>query len=623
MDRIGLILYSAYLLLLVCSLIIIGRIVSLQLVFKPDPEIAERLTPKTTVNITEPERGRILDCNGKLLAISFPTYQFFMDCTVLKDSNSPEQEAAWRQKAYELSKGLALEFPGTSADEFYRLIISNRDNPNKPGRKYVRIGSPVDRQAFNRIRKLPLFKEGRYIGGMMYEQENVRKYPYDNLARRTIGFVRNNKSPVTNTHIGIEGKFDYELHGTEGREYIRNTDDGIVRNSDSTFVRAEDGKDVRTTLNIDYQEIADRALREQIEDEPDIDGACLVLMEVSTGAIRVMVNLLRDEKNNDEFGEIQNLAIGRKAELGSVFKTVTLTSLLNDGYIKSLEETLPATNGRVEGTSIRDSHIPEYAKRHNTDRISILDGFKISSNYVFAKLVVDNYGRKEDSDNTMKFISNIYTFKLGEAFDFDLDGMETPTIRKPGTGYWNNNDLGSVAYGYSTSMTPLHILTFYNSIANKGKMMKPYVVESVEYMGKVTDKRGPSVLNSAVCSRAVADTVTRALLAVTEEGTASRLRGAKCGIAGKTGTAYGTFDDGGYTDEYGRHKYQATFVGFFPIDAEDKSVQPEYSVICTVYSKATSKSFNGGGIPASAVRTLLDRLYDIDPCFRSELGKSR
>ncbi len=184
--------------------------------------------------------------------------------------------------------------------------------------------------------------------------------------------------------------------------------------------------------------------------------------------------------------------------------------------------------------------------------------------------------------------------------------MLTPTIPSPETRYWTDTDLASIAYGYSTSMTPMHILTFYNAIANKGRMMKPYLVEDIESDGRILRRRGPSTLNAAVCSRAVADTVTRALKAVTEDGTARRLRGAKCTVAGKTGTSFGTYDNGKYADEYGRRKYQGTFVGFFPAD------NPKYSIICTVYSKPTSKSFQGGGIPVRAVRTVIDRLYNID-----------
>ncbi|MBQ9660102.1 MAG: penicillin-binding protein 2 [Bacteroidales bacterium] len=616
-DRIGVILYLLYVALLIASVILIVRLTGIQLFFQPDPKIEAALTPSNTVSIIEPARGNILDAEGRLLAISCPIYQFYMDCTVLKETNNAQQEQAWLDKARELSAGLAAEFPEKSADQFYKLIKDSR----AAGKKYVRIGRPVDRNAYNRIIELPLFRDGRYRSGMIVEQEQIRQYPYGKLARRTIGFVRNNKSTVTNTHIGLEGKFDYILHGQEGREWMRVTDYGRVRNTDSAFVKAVDGKDLRITLNIDYQDIADKALREQIVEEPDLEGATLVLMEVKTGAIRAMVNLVRED-GTGPFEEIQNLAIGRKGEPGSVFKTVTLMSVLNDGFIKSLDETLPATTGHVAGTSINDDHIPSYAWQHKTNRISILDGFKISSNYVFATLAVQNYGidkskgRGKGLEKTERFLQNIYNYKLGEAFAFDLDGLQTPTIPSPSTRYWTDTDLGSIGFGYSTEETPLHILTFYNAIANKGRMMKPYLVEDIEEKGIVTERRGPGVLNAAVCSKAVADTITRALKAVTEEGTAKRLKGAKCAVAGKTGTSFGTYANGQYQDAQGRRKYQGTFVGFFPADA------PQYSIICTVYSKPTGKQFQGGGIPARAIRTVVDQLYNIDPAFREQLKRN-
>ncbi len=535
-----------------------------------------------------------------------------------KDVNDPEKEQKWLNKARLLSEGLAKEFPDKSAEQFYNMIVKGR----RDGKKYLRIGHQVDRNAYNRIIALPLFNEGRYYSGMIVEQENIRQYPYGELARRTIGFVRNNKSEVSNTHIGLEGKFDYILHGKEGREYLRKSDNGRIVNNDSSYVKATDGQDIVTTLNIDYQELADKALREQIESEADLEGACLVLMETRSGAIRSMVNLVRDGKSG-KFAEIQNVAIGRKQEPGSVFKTVTLLSVLNDGYIKSLEETLPATNGLVEGTTLKDRHIREFAVQHHTNRISIIDGFKISSNYVFATLAIKNYGRDKSAgkgkglEKTEKFLSNIYTYKLGEAFDFDLDGLQTPTIPNPSTRYWTDTDLGSIAYGYSTQETPLHILTFYNAIANKGRMMKPYLVEHIEEDGRVVTRRGESILNSAVCSHAIADTVTRALKAVTEEGTAHRLKGAKCTVAGKTGTSYGTFENGKYEDASGRRIYQGTLVGFFP--AED----PQYSIICMVYSKPTIKRFQGGVIPAKAIRTVVDQIYNIDPYFQEKIHRSK
>ena len=609
-DRIGIILYVVYLALLAASILLVLRLVGIQLFFHPDPKITDALTPSSYLSTAEPSRGNIIDAEGRLLAISCPTYQFYMDCTVRKATNTPEQESAWLEKAQELSQELARVFPEKTAAQYFSLIKSGRAN----GKKYVKLGHAVDRRTYNEIIDFPLFREGRYKSGMIVEQENIRQYPYGKLARRTIGFVRNNKVDVANTHIGLEGKFDYVLHGTEGHEWLRQTDGGRVRDNDSTVTKASDGQDLRTTINIDYQDIADKALRTEIAEEEDLEGATLVLMEVSTGAIRAMVNLVRDN-DSGTFEEIQNLAVGRKGEPGSVFKTVTLMSVLNDGFIKSLDETMPTNHGFIKGTGVKqDVHIVDFERNNHTSEISVIDGFKMSSNYVFGSLAVNNYKGKKGA---MRFIDNIHTYNLADSFDFDLDGLLTPTIPTPDTRYWTDTDLATMGYGYSTEETPLHILTFYNAIANKGRMMKPYLVEDIEKNGIVVKKRGPSVLNASICSKAVADTMTRALKAVTEEGTAKRLKNAKCKVAGKTGTSFGTFEGGQYSDEAGRKKYQGTFVGFFPAD------EPAYSVICTVYSTPTHKSFQGGGIPARAIKTMIDGIYSIDPAFRPTLEKTK
>jgi len=615
-DRIGLILYAIYLCLLLASLIVVGRIIQIQLFFKPGEKVERALTPKSRKESIEPARGNILACDGRLLAMSCPRYDIHMDCTVLKEKHATMKDRAegakleseWLTKARELSNSLALVFPEKTAEQHFKAIAEGRAT----GARYLRIGDGVDRNTYNRILTFPLFNEGRYRSGLIVEQETVREYPYGKLARRTIGFVRDNKSQVTNTHIGLEGKFDYVLHGKEGEQWLRRTDAGRIRDYDKPYRRAVAGQDIRTTLNIDYQDLADRALRAQIEEDADIEGGCVVLMDVKTGAIRAMVNLLRDEKT-DKLEEISNLAVGRLGEPGSVFKTVTLTAALSDGKIKSLDETIPTNHGIVRNAKgiKQDVHILDHERVEHSTEISYLDGFKISSNYVFATIAVDGY-----ADNPQLYMDKVYMYRLGEAFDFDLDGLRTPSLPKVGSRDWSNTTLGVVGYGYSTGETPLHILTFYNAIAGKGRMMKPYLVESVEKDGSVTQRRGPSVLNSSICTKAVADTLTRALRAVTEEGTAQTLRNAKCAVAGKTGTARIFLESGGYEDEQGRRRYQGTFVGFFP--AED----PQYSIIAVVYSRLSHRNFYGGGAPARAVKEIVAGIVDTDPYWQGELKKT-
>lgn len=617
-DRIGMVLYIFYVLLLVLTVLVIAKLVYFQLIWKPEPRIAGALTPSIVKRTVEPVRGNIIDCNGRLLAMSYPIYDIHMDCTVMKAEygkmknreKGQMKEQEWMEKARLLSQGLAELVPGTNAEKMFSQIKEGRAR----GRKYLPVAKGVDRSTMLKIKDLPLYKEGANKGGMIVETRNVRKYPYGRLARRTIGFVRDNKGlpeEEIKGNPGLEGRYDAILHGKDGREYLKQTDRGRVRNYDSSYVRAVDGKDLRTTLNIDYQDIADRALRERIDSLEDLNGACLVLMEVKTGAIRAMVNLSRDPNRGNSFEEITNFAIGRRCEPGSVFKTVTLLSVMSDGIYKSLDETIPTNHGIVKNTKMKqDVHILDWEREHKTKEISILDGFKISSNYVFGTLAVQNYAA-----NPRQYVEKIYSYGLGDSFDFDLEGLLTPLIPDPKSKMWSNTTLGTMGFGYATEETPLHILTFYNAIANKGRMVKPYLVEDIEKAGTVTDRRGPSVLNASICSRAIADTMTRALLSVTEEGTARRLKNAKCKVAGKTGTSFATFENGQYSDAAGRRQYQGTFVGYFP--AED----PQYSVICAVYSKPTRTSYQGGGIPASVIKTLVDYVYVNDPRFREKLPK--
>ena len=620
-DRVGSGLYKLYVLFLIGSFFLVGRLIYIQLFYQPDPKVVRALTPTSVKKTIDPARGAILSDDGRLLAMSLPIYDINMDCTVMKDSyeklrqknpaKADSLENAWMQKASALSEGLARILKEKSAADYYEMIRKGRQND----RRFVKIASGVERREYNQLIQLPLFNEDSFHGGLIVNEESVRKYPYGKLARRTIGFVRNNKSTVANTHVGIEGKFDYVLHGRDGVEFLREIDNKArVLDSDSSFVRAEDGMDVRTTLNIDYQDIADKALREQIADQPEVEGGCLILMEAATGAIKAMVNLTRDSVTT-QLEEVQNFAIGRRYEPGSVFKTVTLLSVLSDGYVKSLDETMPTNHGVIPKSGLRqDTHILDYERNHHTDKISVIDGFKMSSNYVFSKLAIDHYGRKPQ-----RFIDNLYLYKLGEAFDFDIDGLRTPSIPSTKSPDWSMSSLGTMGFGYSTMVTPLHVLNFYNAIANKGKMMKPYLAESIEKYGTVVERRGPSILNGSICSKAVADTITRALAAVTEEGTARRLKNARCTVAGKTGTSFATLSPGTstpYADKYGRRVYQATFVGFFPAET------PKYSILCMLFTHPTSKSFQGGGLPALAVKSVVDEMYALDPEWGEVLHKT-
>lgn len=528
-----------------------------------------------------------------------------------KNPTGDNLEQQWQDKAKAFSEGFA-KVMNMDASAIFKSIMDGR----RKGNKYLRLGTDIDRGTLLKLESLPLMEEGRYKSGIIVEKHDSRKYPYGTLARRTIGYVKDNSSQKEDekgrSHIGIEGKYDYVLHGKEGEIWLKPTDNKEkIQNYDSTYVKPVDGLDVRTTLDITLQDIVDKAMRKQMSANPKIEDGCAVFMDVRTGAIRAMVNLTKSPKDSS-LNEVYNMAIGYGANPGSVFKTTTLMTALEDGYIKSLDDEIPTNEGKLPGYP-QDDHVKNLVK------ISILHGFEISSNYVFRYLATNNY-----SDNPKRFMDKLYMYKLGQAFDFDLEGLREPVLPSPDSKSWSSTDLGSVAIGYSVRETPLHTLTFYNAIANKGRMMKPYLVESIEKDGVVKTKKGPSVLNASICSRATADTLLRALKAVTSEGTAYRLKGAKLTVAGKTGTArqslskeeiekYGRDPKDNTQTADGSYHNLATFVGFFPAD------NPKYSAIICMNSSLIRGSLYGGVGPASAMREIVDAIYTLDPEWGAEV----
>lgn len=612
--------HAVFLALAIASVVMIAIT---QYIWEPDPKYLSYFHPFKKKMDINPDRGSILDHNGKLLAMSTPMYDIHMDCYVMKAKHDndkekgKENEDKWIDKAYKLAERLpeVLKEEGKDEEYYRNLIIEGRAKK----RQYVSIAKNIDHGTLLKLQKLPLFNEEQTKGGLIVEKKETRQYPYGNLAGRVIGYVKNNDD-TAKIHMGIEGKYDYILHGKKGAEWKKITDNkAIIKDVDSNIVAVEHGLDVRTTLDIDLQDIADRALRRNIAEETDIVGGCVVILEVETGAVRAMVNLKKDKNGN--FRETFNFATGRPAEPGSVFKAVTLTTLLEDGKVQ-LEDRLKTNHGIMSDMPEfkPDTYITSYERKNQTSEIPVVDGFKISSNYVFRRLVKDHYG-----DDPERFIDRLHAYNFGEAYEFDLTepGVARPMIPDPTSSRWTMYDLANVAIGYSSRVTPLQVATFYNAIANDGKMMKPYVVESIEDNGKVLQEFKPVILNGAICSKATADTLTRALKMVTLEGTASRLKNAKCIVAGKTGTSRIHLDDNEragsrdpYEDINGRKKHQATFVGFFPAD------QPKYTAIVVVYTDLISHNVYGGSIPALTFKDIADELWAYSPDWGEGL-KSR
>ncbi len=614
----------------------IGRIVYFETVWKPDPRCVKMkdFKPQSKERVIQPQRGNILDCNGRLLAITIPTYTVELDCAIHKETNKTLTKASkknkgmtegevaeqeWRQNAHALAKGLpGVLKDGRDAAWFDREIFRRRDySGGKPLNKNLTLAEGISYSTLQELKKLPLADRGRNAGGVIVTPEYGREYPYGSLARRTIGYVHNNDEG--RKAKGIEGSFDYELHGTPGREWLKMVDErDWVIDADSASTPVKNGNDVRLTLDINLQDIADRAVRRHIENDDNITDACMIVMEVRTGAIKAMVNLHKGK--NGKFDETINIALTSATHPGSVFKTVGLMTELEDRKVRlgtrlniDRLQKLPEPFDKK-----RDHYLDDYRKKTGNSTISVLEGLEISSNNVFISLALDNY-----KSCPKEFMSRYYDYGFGTDWQFDIKGMAKTVLPDPDSRNWTYSDLGAVSYGYSVQVTPLHTLAFYNAIANGGDLVKPYIVDAVlDSGGKLLRKAKPVSMNRSICSRATADTLKRALRCVVTDGTGSALKRARCSVAGKTGTARMILPkdvskaNDQYTGKDGKHRFQGSFVGFFP--AED----PVYSAIVVVYSGMSASAYYGGSKPARALCEVIDELYAMDSRWRPEVSGS-
>ena len=491
-----------------------------------------------------------------------------------------------------LAEALAKNYKEKSADEYVRLLRQRRAE----GKGYTRLlRQHVGYDEMKAISQYPLLNLGRARGGLLVEQIDHREYPYDKLAYRALGYLRSSED---RPHIGVEGALDSTLRGKPGVRPMRLIDKGIwIPDAERQEIPAINGQDVQISIDIDMQDIAQKALLHKIEGEDDLEAGTVIVMEVATGEIRAMVNMEKDEKGR--FTEQYNYAIGRLGEPGSVFKLATLVTALEDKKV-TLDTRQPGDVIWHYGkTAFEDTYLRNYSS------ITVRKGLEISSNNVFRRIAGEKYGR-----NPQDFVDKINKERrITYNYDFDLPGMGKARARDPKDKLWSPSDLPQIGMGYAVQVTPLHILSFYNAIANDGVMVKPHLFVNLQRGGNI-EYTYPIETVGRVCSKETAALAKEALRGVVigENGTARRaFANCKVHVAGKTGTARIALPRGGYIDASGRKKHQGSFVGFFPYE------NPKYSIIVVVYSRLAAKNFYGGTWGGPVACEIIDNIYAKSP----------
>jgi cell division protein FtsI (penicillin-binding protein 3) len=577
-------LYLAFFLL---AVVILGKILYLQL-FKGD-ELRQKAEDLMLKYVTiAPNRGDIYARGGKrLLATSVPYYEIRMDLR-----SSGMEDAAFWQGIDSLSICLSGMFRGKSRSAWKNDLLQAR----KEGKRYYLIRRQVTYRQLQEMKTFPIFRLGRYKGGFMAIQRNRRVLPHQSLAARTIGYL--SKGERGNV-VGLEGAYDHYLSGIKGIRLMHKIAGNVwIPVNDANEVDPENGYDVVTTIDVDIQDVAENALLKQLSMHEAHHG-CAILMEVETGDIRAIANLSRNSRGR--YTESYNYAIAESTEPGSTFKLASMIVALEDGYVE-LDDTIDTGNGSIRyyDKVVRDT------KWGGFGVITVKEAFEVSSNVALSRIIYENYrGREED------FVKRLYRMHLNEPVGIEIRGEGKPLIRYPGDDYWSGISLAMMSHGYEVRMTPLQLLTFYNAVANNGRMVKPRIVESIRYYGKTVKKFNTRVIDNSICSEETLEKVRSMLEGVVENGTARNLSNENFRIAGKTGTAQIANSKYGYKVD-SMISYQASFVGYFPAE------NPKYSCIVVVNSPS-SDVYYGNLVAGPVFREISRKVYATSLDMQQEL----
>ena len=544
-------------------------------------EVASRLK-RDSVSV-KPNRGNILSCDGQLMASSIPEYKIFIDFQAGADDSigKARRDSVWAEKIDTICRELNKIFPSRSVDEFKARLLEGKNKVMKNGsvgaRHWPIWPRRIDYSTFCEVHQLPIFKERIYKGGFHWEEFNARRKPFTTLARRTIGDLYGEIDSAKN---GLELAFDTELRGTNGLMHRRKV---LSKYLDIPVKSPIDGCDIVTTIDVGMQDLAERALIDELK---EINGemGVAILMEVKTGDVKAIVNMQRAA--DGEYYEMVNNAISHRCEPGSVFKTASFLVALDDGVIpRDTSFTIPTGCGIMEmhGRAMKDHNW----RRGGYGTINVARALEVSSNIGVSYVIDKFYG-----SNPKKYVEGLYRVGIHEDLKLPLQGYHAPYIRMPDTKtqdrakYWSKTTLPWMSIGYETQIAPINTVAFYNAIANDGKMMQPRFVKQLVKDGQVVKEFEPVVLKERIAKPSTIKMMQTILEHVVSQGLGRKAGSKSFKVAGKTGTAQIADEHGSYHS--GTTRYWLSFAGFFPAD------DPRYT--CIVCIKKSGLPASGGGM---------------------------
>ena len=574
------------------------------------------------------QRGTIYSADGKMLATSLPVYDIYIDFgreeVDKKRSHDDSARVNGKMVYYKnlvspttfnrflpaFCDSMVRMFPERTYDEYFRYF----SNAHSKGNRYCCVKKGVSYYQKERMKAFPVLMRDTtqntakkkksvdfkpdFSRAIICDSRDIRVHPYGRMARHTIGFLRNIGGDSV-AYNGLEGFYDEYLRGQQGKRlerFLARIDGKSIWApvDNSSQKRAVDGMDVVSTIDSRLQDLATNSLYKCVS-ENKADYGCVILMEVKTGYVRA-ISSLQYVDSVLGYDERNNQACVNSYEPGSTFKTATNMVLLEAGKCDTAMEVptgekyycedTTARNPHPKGVKIKDSH-----SDGSTGSTTMKHSFEVSSNVGTCYPVWQNY-RNNRNEFRDKLMSVLPMDRLGldlvlhEPKPYMVDDLSQPI------------DFLNLCYGYVARFTALQMLTFYNAIANNGKMIKPLFCSEIREGNKVVKQMEPIVIKEKICSDQTLAILNDLLKGVVENGSARRsLSKTPYGIAGKTGTTQINYTD----KDNAPMRYCASFAGFFPAD------DPQYSCIVVIFNPKKGRNY-GGELAAPVFKDLADRV---------------
>ncbi len=538
-------------------------------------EVADRFVKENV--IVHPTRGNIISADGKLMASSLPEYKIYMDFK----AGGVKKDTMLMNHLTEICEGLHAIFPDKSVQEFRRHLLNGRKSKSRNFLIYPKRISYIE---YKEAKRLPVFNLSKYKGGFHELAFNQRKKPFGSLAMRTLGDMYPDMAQGAKN--GLELTYDSILKGQDGithRQKVMNKYLNIVDKP------AVDGCDIITTIDVDMQDIAEKALTDQLKRLNAVAGVAVV-MEVGTGNVKANVNMQRAGDGN--YYEMRNASVSNLMEPGSTFKTASIMVAMEDKHITPDYE-VDTGNGQMYmyGSWMKDWnwHHGGYGK------IDVTRILEVSSN-VGVSAIIDKFYK----DNPQRFVDGLRRMSIDTPLHLGFVGEASPRILGPKERKnFSRTSLPWMSIGYETQVPPIYILNFYNAIANNGTMVKPKFVKAIAKNGEILEEFPTEVVNPKICSDTTLTMIRTILRKVVSQGLAKPAGSSQFSVSGKTGTAQISQGKAGYKS--GGVSYLVSFCGYFP------SENPKYSCIVQIHIPHGPAS---GGLQAGSVFSrIAERVY--------------